>query len=89
MQSLAVLATNAKHANVLYHLLGYLKTHLDAADKEEAVKVIEEYRRGLVPLIVPVTLLKHHIRRHPVPDWVHQQVYLNPYPKELLLRNHV
>jgi hypothetical protein len=42
-----------------------------------------------VPLVVPLTLLKHHLNRHPVPDWVHQQVYLHPYPKELMLRNHV
>ena len=39
--------------------------------------------------LVPLTLLQHHFRRHPVPDWLHQQVYLNPYPKELMLRNHV
>jgi len=43
----------------------------------------------LVPLIVLLTLLKHHLNRSPVPDWVHQQVYLHPYPKELMLRNHV
>jgi uncharacterized protein YbgA (DUF1722 family) len=49
----------------------------------------EDYRQGLVPLIVPLTLLQPHLRRHPVPDWVHQQVYLNPYLKELMLRNHV
>jgi uncharacterized protein YbgA (DUF1722 family) len=59
--------------------------------------LIEDYRQGLVPPIVPLTLLMHHLNRHPVPDWVlvpsaawvHQQVYLNPYPKELKLRNHV
>ena len=51
--------------------------------------LIEDYRQGLVPLIVPLTLLKHHLLRHPVPAWVWQQVYLNPYPKELMLRNHV
>ena len=50
---------------------------------------IEDYRQGLVPLIVPLTLLKHHLNRYPVPEWVHQQVYLHPYPKELMLRNHV
>jgi uncharacterized protein YbgA (DUF1722 family) len=50
---------------------------------------MEDYRRELVPLIVPVTLLKHHLIRNPVPEWVHQQVYLNPYPKELMLRNRV
>jgi uncharacterized protein YbgA (DUF1722 family) len=50
---------------------------------------MEDYRRGQVPLIVPVTLLRHHLRRQAVPEWVHQQVYLYPYPKELMLRNHV
>jgi hypothetical protein len=55
----------------------------------ELLGLIEDYRQGLVPLIVPLTLLKHHLSRHPVPDWVHQQVYLHPYPKELMLRNHV
>jgi len=51
--------------------------------------VAEGYRQGLVPLIVPLTLLRHHLNRYPMPNWVHQQVYLNPYPKELMLRNHV
>jgi uncharacterized protein YbgA (DUF1722 family) len=55
----------------------------------ELLGLIEETRQGLVPLIVPLTLLKHHLNRYPVPDWVHQQVYLHPYPKELMLRNHV
>jgi uncharacterized protein YbgA (DUF1722 family) len=50
---------------------------------------IEDHRQGLLPLIVPLTLLKHHLNRYPVPEWVHQQVYLHPYPKKLMLRNHV
>jgi uncharacterized protein YbgA (DUF1722 family) len=84
-------------------VMGYLKSHLSSEDtpqarrpgipgkrsKQEVLDLIEDYRQGLVPLIVPPTLLKHHLNRHPVPDWVHQQVYLNPYPKELMLRNHV
>jgi uncharacterized protein YbgA (DUF1722 family) len=55
----------------------------------ELLGLIEDYRQGLLPLIVPLTLLKHHLNRYSVPDWVHQQVYLHPYPKELMLRNHV
>ena len=51
--------------------------------------LIEDYRQGLLPQIVPLTLLAHHLSRYPVPDWAHQQVYLHPYPKELMLRNHV
>jgi uncharacterized protein YbgA (DUF1722 family) len=55
----------------------------------ELLGLIEDYRQGLVPLIVPLTLLKHHLGRYPVPDWVHLLVHLHPYPKELMLRNHV
>ena len=68
---------------------GLLTNHLSIEDKQELPGLIEDYRQGLVPLIVPLTLLKHHLNRYPVPDWVHQQVYLHPYPKELMLRNHV
>jgi uncharacterized protein YbgA (DUF1722 family)/uncharacterized protein YbbK (DUF523 family) len=89
MEGLAVLGTRGKHVNVLQHLMGYLKKDLSTEDKEELLGLIEDYREGLVPLIVPLTLLKHHLNRYPVPEWVHQQVYLNPYPKELMLRNHV
>jgi uncharacterized protein YbgA (DUF1722 family) len=53
------------------------------------LELIEDYRNEFVPLIVPMTLLKHHLNRYPVPDWVHQQMYLNPHRKELMLRNHV
>ena len=69
--------------------MGYLKEVLAPEDKQELLGLIEDYRQGLVPLIVPITLLKHHLARHPVPDWVHEQTYLHPYPKELMLRNHV
>jgi uncharacterized protein YbgA (DUF1722 family) len=85
-----------KHVNVLQHLMGFLKNDLSSEDtpkakrsKQELLGLIEDYRQGLVPLIVPMTLLKHHLNRYPVPDWVHRQVYLNPCPKELMLRNHV
>ena len=51
--------------------------------------MIEDNHQDLVPLIVTLTQLKDHLNRYPVPEWVHQQVYLNPYPKELMLRNHM
>ena len=89
MEGLGVMTSPGKHANVLQHLIGFLKDALSSGDKAELLDYIEDYRNGLVPLIVPLTLLKHHLGRHQVPDWVHQQVYLYPYPKELLLRNHV
>jgi uncharacterized protein YbgA (DUF1722 family)/uncharacterized protein YbbK (DUF523 family) len=88
MEALRVRATRRKQSNVLYHLAGYLKKSLDGDDKQELVSLIENYRTGGVPLIVPITLLKHHFRKFPAP-WVRDQVYLNPYPAELMLRNHV
>jgi uncharacterized protein YbgA (DUF1722 family)/uncharacterized protein YbbK (DUF523 family) len=89
MEGLGVMGTRGKHVNVLQHLMGFLKDHISSEDKQELLGLIEDYRQGLVPLIVPLTLLKHHLNRQPVPEWVHQQVYLTPYPKELMLRNHV
>ena len=81
--------TRGKRVNVLQHLMGYLKNHLSGDDKQELLAFIEDYRQGLVPLIVPLTLLKHHLNRYPVPEWVHLKVYLHPCPKELMLQNHV
>jgi uncharacterized protein YbgA (DUF1722 family) len=89
MEGLGVMGTRGKHVNVLQHLMGFLKNHLSSEDKQELLGLIQDYRQALLPLIVPLTLLKHHLNRYPVPEWVHQQVYLHPYPKELMLRNHV
>jgi uncharacterized protein YbgA (DUF1722 family)/uncharacterized protein YbbK (DUF523 family) len=89
MEGLSVMTSPGKHTNVLQHAMGFLKEGLTAEDKAELLDLIEDYRNGLVPLIVPLTLLKHHLDRHEVPDWLRQQVYLHPYPKELMLRNHV
>jgi uncharacterized protein YbgA (DUF1722 family)/uncharacterized protein YbbK (DUF523 family) len=88
MAGLKVKATAKKHTNVLQHILGYLKKALEARDKAELLSVIGDYHQGLVPLVVPVTLLKHHLARIPVP-YIQDQVYLTPHPKELMLRNHV
>ena len=86
MEALRRPATRKQHANVLQHLLGYLKNQLDSEDKAEMIEVIEQYRGGIVPLIVPITLLKHHFRRHPH-EYIERQVYLTPHPHELMLRN--
>jgi uncharacterized protein YbgA (DUF1722 family)/uncharacterized protein YbbK (DUF523 family) len=86
MQALKTRASRKRHVNVLQHLLGYLRRHVDAVNRADLVEVIDAYRRGLVPLVVPVTLLQHHFRRSPHP-WVSQQVYMNPHPRELMLRN--
>jgi uncharacterized protein YbgA (DUF1722 family) len=69
--------------------MGYLKKDLSSEDKQGLLGLIEDYRQGLVPLIVPLTLLKHCLSRYPVPERVHQQIYIHPYPKELMLQNHV
>jgi uncharacterized protein YbgA (DUF1722 family)/uncharacterized protein YbbK (DUF523 family) len=79
--------TNKKHANVLQHLLGYFKKDLTADEKQEALEGIEHYARGFVPLIVPVTLLNHYVRKYQQP-YLKDQDYLNPHPLELQLRNH-
>jgi len=86
--ALKVKATRRTHANVLYHLLGFLKKQLSGEDKQELIDCIDSYRLGMVPLIVPITLMKHHFRGHPT-TWVASQTYLNPYPAELMLRNAV
>lgn len=79
-------ATRKQHANVLQHLLGYLKNQLDSEDKSEMITIIDQYREGFIPLIVPITLLRHHFRRHPH-EYIERQVYLNPHPNELMLHN--
>jgi uncharacterized protein YbgA (DUF1722 family) len=88
MAALTVLATRRRHTNVLQHMAGYFKDHLDRDSKAELAAAIEDYRRELVPLIVPMTLLRHHVRTHEV-SYLAGQLYLDPHPKELLLRNHV
>jgi len=86
MTALTQLATRKTHTNVLMHLQGYLKKVLSADEKQELVKVIEQYRINQVPLIVPITLLKHHFANHPDP-YISRQAYLQPYPENLSLRN--
>ena len=86
MAALKRCATRGTHSNVLQHLSGYLKQSLSSADKQEMQHLIEQYLEGIVPLVVPLTLLKHHFRLHPDP-YVSQQVYLQPHPENLSLRN--
>jgi len=88
MDALAKMATTRKHTNVLLHMAGHFKTLLEADEKQELLSSIEDYRLGLVPLVVPLTLVRHHVRRQRV-EYLAGQVYLDPHPKELMLRNHV
>ena len=86
MQALKKCATRRTHSNVLQHLCGYLKKALSGADKQEVSQLIHQYRNGIVPLVVPLTLLKHHFRHHP-DAYIARQVYLQPHPENLSLRN--
>jgi uncharacterized protein YbgA (DUF1722 family)/uncharacterized protein YbbK (DUF523 family) len=87
MAALAVLATPGRHANVLQHMLGYVSPSLDRDQTAEIEELIADFRRELVPLLAPLTLLRHHVRRLDV-RYLLGQVYLEPNPKELMLRNH-
>ncbi len=88
MAGLKVIATPRRNANVLLHVLGYFKRLLGADDRAELLGLIADYRAGLVPLVVPVTLLRHWVRVHQV-AYRAGQIYLEPHPRELMLRNHV
>jgi len=88
MAALKKLATTARHTNVLHHMLGYLRPHLDRDSRDELVTLLDDYRRGLVPLVVPISLFRHYVRKFEI-SYLRGQVYLEPHPKELMLRNHV
>lgn len=88
MAAMAKPATRARHTNTLQHAIGHFKQTLDTASRQELGVVIEDFRQGLVPLIVPLTLIRHHARRLEVPYLLGQR-YLAPELKELMLRNHV
>ena len=87
MAALTVLATPGRHANVLRHMLGYVSKSLDRDQRAEIDELIEDYRREMVPLLAPLTLLRHHARRLGI-SYLLGQVYLEPHPKEMMLRNH-
>ena len=78
--------TRRNHTNVLQHLSGYFSKRLDSHDRAELAELIESYRRGLIPLIVPLTLIRHYVRKYGV-TYLEDQVYLNPHPDELMLLN--
>jgi uncharacterized protein YbgA (DUF1722 family)/uncharacterized protein YbbK (DUF523 family) len=88
MEALKILATRGRHTNVLQHMAGYVGDALDPESRAELGSVIDDYRRGLVPLIVPITLLRHHARLQGV-SYLLGQTYIDPHPRELMLRNHV
>ena len=88
MEALSARPTEKKCADVLLHMAGHFKKVLAADEKQELLEVISRYRRKLIPLVVPVTLIAHHVRKHRV-SYLERQVFLHPHPVELMLRNHV
>ena len=87
MEALKLKTTVKKNINVLQHMMGYFKKQLSADEKQELLETFNQYREGYIPLIVPLTLIKHYVRKYDQP-YLKQQVYLNPHPVELKLRNH-
>lgn len=88
MEGLRLIATVNKNTNVLHHMMGYFRKLIPDDERKELAEVIDNYRRGLIPLIVPVTLIRHHVRKYNE-RYLARQYYLSPHPLELMLRNHV
>ena len=88
MEALRLLATVKKNTNVLMHIMGYFKKQISSDEKKEILQVIQNYHSGLVPLLVPIVLINHYVRKYDEP-YLKKQYYLNPHPLELMLRNHV
>jgi uncharacterized protein YbgA (DUF1722 family)/uncharacterized protein YbbK (DUF523 family) len=88
MESLGLKTTPKKNANILQHMMGYFKEQLSSDEKQELLEVIDLYRKEIIPLIVPITLINHYVRKYDQP-YLKKQIYLNPHPLELQLRNHV
>jgi len=88
LEALRLKSTNKKNSNVLMHMMGYFKNQLSGDEKQEMLDIIDHYRREQIPLIVPITLMKHYVRKYDEP-YLKEQTYLIPHPAELQLRNHV
>jgi len=86
MEALTRRATRRSHTNVLQHMAGYLKRSISAEERGRLSDLIEQYRLGHMPLVVPITMLKHHFANNPN-SYIDQQVFMTPYPDELKLRN--
>jgi uncharacterized protein YbgA (DUF1722 family)/uncharacterized protein YbbK (DUF523 family) len=88
LAALRLKTTVKKHFNVMMHMLGYFRKQLTGDEKQELLEVMEHYKQSLVPLVVPLTLFKHYVRKYDQP-YLEQQTYLTPHPIDLKLRNHV
>lgn len=88
MKALACKSTPKKNTDVLMHMMGFFKKIISRGEKKDILNAIENYRKGLLPLIVPVTLIRHQVKKYNI-EYLLDQIYLNPHPEELMLRNHV
>ena len=88
MEALKLRATSKKNTNVLMHMAGYFKDQLTSGEKAELLEIIDRYRKELIPLVVPMTLINHYVLKYDQP-YLRDQCYLSPHPVELQLRNHV
>ena len=88
MEGLRRVATRRTHSNVLQHIRGYLKRDLIREDRQELDSLIAQYSSGHLPLVVPITLLKHHFKHHSS-GYIERQAYMQPYPEQLSLRNNI
>ncbi|MBS3759301.1 MAG: YbgA family protein, partial [Desulfobacterales bacterium] len=87
ISALRLKPTVKKHINVLQHIMGYFKKQLSPDEKKELLEVFDQYKSGFVPLLVPMTLVNHYVRKYDQP-YLKQQSYLNPHPVELKLRTY-
>jgi len=88
MEALKLKTTPKRNVNVLQHMMGYFKEQLSGDEKKELLEILDHYSKGFLPLIVPLTLIGHYVRKYDQP-YLRDQIYLNPHPLELQLRNHV
>ena len=88
MEAMQLKTTPKKNVNALQHMMGYFKEQLSTDEKKELLEIIDDYQKGFLPLIVPMTLISHYVRKYDQP-YLREQIYLNPHPLELQLRNHV
>jgi uncharacterized protein YbgA (DUF1722 family) len=88
LEALRVPATTGKRVNVLYHIIGYFRERLDKRERRQLLEVIEEYKEGIVPFVAPMKLLHHLVRKFSV-DYLEGQIFFEPYPRALGLRNRI
>ena len=88
LEALRLKSTVKKNYNVLQHIMGYFKKQLTPDEKQELLEVMDHYKQSLMPLVVPLTLFRHYVRKYDQP-YLREQTWLHPHPADLKLHNHV